>query len=261
MKWRDFGVSLGTGLLSWLTWYGVWWLGGDVLGNGWWEMPGLPEPSLFRTEVARVQGCPVPAELRTEVCSWWMGDAGGAAGCQLPLQEIPGVQLPRCQLPGFLKSCTGWREPGRQESFSCWEAAESSQPHLQTVIDALCKGSGSAQSPFTAADRKPPHFPLIFLICEHGLLLLTRILTAGLPLWALQISFLQELLLVFWGFLKVGIFLKGWELEVTRSLNSLPSPESFCKETLVCYSCFARYQPHTCGRDVKFFARTFVLQW
>lgn len=67
---------------------------------------------------------PGPAEFGTGGWYWWLGGAGGAAGCQLPLtgaQQEMLFLLPdiRCRLPVFPKSCTAQVEggPGRQESF------------------------------------------------------------------------------------------------------------------------------------------------
>lgn len=82
-----------------------------------------------------------------------MGDAGGAAGCHLPLAraqlEIPGVQVPniRCKLPGFLKSCTGWMRNLEDRSLSHIERQKKvGQSHLKaeggssTVTDGPVQG-------------------------------------------------------------------------------------------------------------------------
>lgn len=174
-------------------------------------MPFLVKLALFRTEVAHAQGCPVPAELRTEEWSWWMGDAGGAAGCQLPLaraqQEIPGVQLPniRSKLAGFLKSCTGWRGTWKTGVFLMLRGRRK-----QANLISKQRGSSTDGWPWARAAG---------LLSVHSLLLM-------------------------------GSY-----------LNSLPSLGSFCKGTLVWYSCFARSHLHSCGRGVQFFARIFVLWW
>lgn len=114
-------------------------------------MPFLVKLALFRTEVAHAQGCPVPAELRTEEWSWWMGDAGGAAGCQLPLaraqQEIPGVQLPniRSKLAGFLKSCTGWRGTWKTGVFLMLRGRRKQANLISKLREAVALTDGPGQ--------------------------------------------------------------------------------------------------------------------